>query len=150
MLKNSTGRFRLRDWVFIGGGSIAAAVATTIIFWPLPKSEVAVRTQPRASVSESTMLEELDTDMQTSGAPGDVTLHNGQDRWAAKRLSKATEKAAQPFGSRNPRQLPLDQPLPPRIIAPPWRIGLRYPRSGLRVQRVEPDQPIGEQAIPGP
>jgi hypothetical protein len=52
MLKNSTGRFRLRDWVFIGGGSIAAAVATTIIFWPPPKSEVAKVTAPRYSDKE--------------------------------------------------------------------------------------------------
>lgn len=41
MQKNSTGRFRLRDWVFFAGGSIAAAVATTIIFWPSPNAEVA-------------------------------------------------------------------------------------------------------------
>src|SRR5687767_7483172 len=40
MLKKSTGRFRLRDWVFFTGGSIAAAVATSIIFWPPPRTDV--------------------------------------------------------------------------------------------------------------
>ncbi|MGI8977952.1 MAG: vWA domain-containing protein [Pirellulaceae bacterium] len=50
MLKNSTSRFRLRDWVFIGGGSIAAAVATTIIFWPPPKTDVA-KVQPEHQVN---------------------------------------------------------------------------------------------------
>lgn len=83
MLKNSTGRFRLRDWVFIGGGSIAAAVATTIIFWPAPKSEVAVRTQPKASVAVSKYLAELDVDMESARVQGDATLYNGQTEYEA-------------------------------------------------------------------
>jgi Ca-activated chloride channel homolog len=49
MLKNSKSRFRLRDWVFFAGGSVAAAVATTIIFWPAPRADVAKVAAPRYS-----------------------------------------------------------------------------------------------------
>jgi len=78
--KGTGSRFRLRDWVFFAGGSVAAAVATAIIFWPPPRTDVAVRKEPSPRTAHSA-LAELDKDMAMAGShfQGDVTLYNGQE-----------------------------------------------------------------------
>ncbi|MCE9528545.1 MAG: hypothetical protein K8R36_21075, partial [Planctomycetales bacterium] len=110
MLKNSTGGFRLRDWVFFAGGSIAAAVATTIIFWPAPKTEMALSWS--ASKAESTastpmktnapelMMRKYDKRKSRFESVGrDVSSSDGQDELAAEQSSRTASASAQQAGA---------------------------------------------------
>ena len=81
VLKNSTSRFRLRDWVFFAGGSIAAAVATAIIFWPPPRTDVAGRPESKAKTSQEQLLE-MDEMIHDGHFQTDVTqLEANAPRW---------------------------------------------------------------------
>jgi hypothetical protein len=101
MLKNSTGRFRLRDWVFFAGGSIAAAVATAIIFWPPPKTDVAVRMESKAKMSQAQLRELLAAIEEKHrlvtvlnaciDAPEPVLVQIGVGLWVGRRLRGTTD-----------------------------------------------------------
>jgi Ca-activated chloride channel family protein len=110
MLKNSTGGFRLRDWVFFAGGSIAAAVATTIIFWPAPKTETAVSwstskaevtaSTPGVKVASESMKQKYDKRKSLfEYQRADASASSVQDESSASQSSRTASESAQPAGA---------------------------------------------------